>query len=82
MLNENILKVLKENQQILELIKEKENFEVLIKKLSYNELKNLKLYYPDFIEISIDSETNLDKENINLKSLSSVICFTFVKNEI
>jgi len=81
MLNENILKILKENHQILESIKQMENFEVLIKKLSYNELKNLKLYYPDFINIDINSETDVDNQNLNQKDSSIIFCFTFVKNE-
>ncbi len=51
------------------------------KKLSFNELKNLKLYYPDFIEINTNSETNINSLDLNEKNLSSILCFTFVKNE-
>jgi len=81
MLNENNLKVLKENQQVLELIKKKENFEVLIKKLSSNEIKDLKFFYPDFIENDFNSERKVNDNNLNQEIIQSIICFTFVKNE-
>jgi hypothetical protein len=81
MVIQKVLTILKKNPQFKEFLNQIENFEIFYKNLSIDEIKRLKLEFPDLLKSEIQEQMFNGHKSNNLEIQRSIYCLTLVRKD-
>ena len=81
MVIQKVLNIIEKNPQFKEFINHIEDFEIFYKNLSVDEIRRLKLEFPDLLKSENQEQIISEQTSNNLESVKSIYSLTLIKKD-